>query len=300
MPLPYIFASVATIVTSQFDANNAALGALTPIPCAVAGTNSLTLTPAANTPTVAAYANYMQFTGIVAVTSTGLITAQVGGLASLKVFADSSSGVAQASTGAMVANTAFTLMYDSTLDGGNGGFHLLSAVAVGAFLPLAGGTLTGAMTGTTVALSGPLTAASATVTGQLKGATVTGTSLMSAPTITSANLFSGVSLSLSGQASVASIAIGGGNIAKRMLWASVTLSYGALNPQTGSDQTVAMTGVKAGDTLMVGVPSAPTAGIVFFPYVSANDTVIVRAANFSASTLTPPAGAYQVTALGFA
>lgn len=305
MALPVQFASLSSPTMNQLDLNFNALGALTPIPCAVAGTNALTLTPAANTPAVAAYANYMQFTGIAAATSTGLMTAQVGALAALNVYADSSSGVAQATTGQVVLNTAFTLMYDSTLNAGAGGFHLLSAVAVGSFLPLAGGTLTGALKGTSITLTGALTAASAS------GATLTGTSFVSAPTISSASLFSGVAMNLTGAATVGtSLTVGGnvsvgklgiaaGNLATRMLWTTATLTFGAIAPQATNDQTIALTGATVGDQVLAGVPAAPTAGIVYFPFVSATNTVIMRAANITAATLTPPAGIYQASLLGF-
>ena len=305
MPLPYIFASVTTIATPQFDSNFAALGALTPIPCTVAGTNALVLTPLANTPTVAAYQNYMQFTGIGAVTATGLLTAGVGSLPVLNVYADSSSGVTQAGTGSIVALTAFTLMYDSSLNSGAGGFHLLSAVAVGSFLPLAGGTLTGVVHGTSIALSGGLSAASGAFTGALSAASVSGTSLVMGGTVAGTTLFSGAAMQLSGAAAitgaatVGSLKIASGVAATRMLWTTATLTFSAISPNSSSDQTITVSGCNIGDQVLAGVPQAPSAGLVMFPFVSASNTVVMRALNGTTTTLTPPAGVYQASVIGF-
>ena len=302
MALPVTFASLSTVTLSQFDQNFAALGALTPIPCGVAGTNALTLSPLANTPAVAAYANYMQFTGVASATSTGAVTAQVGSLPSLNVYVDTSSGPVQATT-QIIIGTAFTLMYDSSLNSGAGGFHLQSAVVAGAFLPLAGGTLTGALTGTTIALSGPLRAGSATLTGALVASTISAT-IASGATVAASALFSGASMSLSGAATIGTtlsatkLAVGGGNPVTRMLWTTATLTFGAIGPNSSNDQTIALAGCLPGDQVMAGVPSAPTAGIVLFPFVSGSSTIVMRALNGTTATLSPPAGVYQVNVVG--
>ena len=124
MALPWQFASLATIQSIYWDDNFAALGALTPIPCSVTGTNTLALAPLANTPTVVSYANYSLFTGIVSVTNSGAVTAQVGSLAALNVYKDTFAGPVLLTGGELVANTAIGLLYDSALNTGAGGFHL--------------------------------------------------------------------------------------------------------------------------------------------------------------------------------
>ncbi len=129
MALPFVFANVATLATPALDANYNALGALTPIPCAVAGTNTITLTPLTSTPTVAAYSNYMQFTGIAASTNTTAATAVVGGLAALPIYRDSTAGPVALVGGEIVASCAITLSYDLALNAGGGGFHLQAPAA---------------------------------------------------------------------------------------------------------------------------------------------------------------------------
>ncbi len=126
MALPFVFANVSTLSTPQLDANYNALGALTPIPCAVSGTNALTLTPAASTPTVAAFSNYQQFTGVASATNTSTVSAVVGALAALPVYKNTTGGPSALIGGEITASCGINLMYDSALNAGNGGFHLLN------------------------------------------------------------------------------------------------------------------------------------------------------------------------------
>jgi hypothetical protein len=126
MALPSTFTGNVTPTGEELDANFNALGALTPIPCSVSGTNAITLTPEANTPTVSAYANYAQFTGVAAGTNTTTVTAQVGAIPALTVYKDTIAGPVALSGSEIVQNTKLILMYDSTLNSGAGGFHLIS------------------------------------------------------------------------------------------------------------------------------------------------------------------------------
>lgn len=128
MALPFVFTGNTTPTGEQLDADLNALGALTPIPCVVAGTNAITLTPEANTPTPT-YAPYSQFTGVASGTNTTAVTAQVGALPSLAVYKDTIAGPVQLSGFEIVANTKLLLMYDPALNSGAGGFHLISPPA---------------------------------------------------------------------------------------------------------------------------------------------------------------------------
>ncbi len=92
MALPWIFINAATISSVWWDDDFAALGALTPIPCSVTGTDALLLTPLTDTPTIPAYANYGIFTGIVQADNTGPATAQAGALAALTIYKDTGAG----------------------------------------------------------------------------------------------------------------------------------------------------------------------------------------------------------------
>jgi hypothetical protein len=126
MALPFAFTGNITPTGEQLDADLAALGALTPIPCTAAGTNNITLTPLANTPSITAYASFMQFTAIAAATNTQAVVAQIGTLPSLPVYKDTGNGPIALSGLEIVANTKLWLMYDPALNAGAGGFHLIS------------------------------------------------------------------------------------------------------------------------------------------------------------------------------
>jgi hypothetical protein len=160
MALPAVFTGNIAPTGEELDADLNALGNLVPIPCTVAGTTALTLTPATtNTPAVSAYSNYWQFVGIASATNNGPVTAQVGSLAALPVFKDTVNGPAALTGGEIVLNTKLILMYDSALNG----FHLISpvasttrnhtttaSIAFGALLPQTGSTATILLGGTSV------------------------------------------------------------------------------------------------------------------------------------------------------
>lgn len=111
---------------SELDTQFGYLGAIAPIPCSVAGSNTLTLTPATNTPPVTAYANLQSFWGIAANVNSGAVTAQVGGLAPLSVFKDTSAGPV-ALTGNEIKNANLIILtYDTFING----FHLQTAPTI--------------------------------------------------------------------------------------------------------------------------------------------------------------------------
>ena len=125
MALPYLFAAATTATGAQLDADFAALGAFVTVPCAVTGTNALALTPAAAAPNIGVYANYMLFSGVASATNSSAVTAQVSGLASLNVYKDTIAGPAPLVGNEIVQKNAILLAYDSALNSGAGGFHLL-------------------------------------------------------------------------------------------------------------------------------------------------------------------------------
>lgn len=133
MALPVTFGTETAATGGQLDQNFSAVGVLTTIPCVVSGTNALTLAPQTNTPTISAYANYLRVSGIAVATSTGTMTAQVAALPILPVYIDTPSGPVAAGSGNLVAGNEFELVFDSALNSGSGGFHLItSGLAVGA------------------------------------------------------------------------------------------------------------------------------------------------------------------------
>ncbi len=92
LPQPSFGTETGPIALSDLDLNFSAVGALTTIPCVVAGTDTLTLTALANCPTISAYANYLRVSGIAANSNSGATTANVFGLGALPVYKDTGSG----------------------------------------------------------------------------------------------------------------------------------------------------------------------------------------------------------------
>lgn len=164
MPLPVTFAALTSPVPlANLDLNFAAVGALTTLPCTVTGTNALTLTLAANTPTIAAYNNYMRFSAIAASDSSSTVTAGVGALGALPVYKDGINGPEVLFGGEIQAGALIILTYDSALNSGSGGFHLQTGspilkgqtINVGAlFIGATGGTLSAMIPRNTTTLTG--------------------------------------------------------------------------------------------------------------------------------------------------
>lgn len=125
MALPFSFSNNTSPTGVQLDADLAALGAMGTQLCVATGTNTITLAPGANQPTVAAYVNQQLFVFTAANTSNGAVTARVNALAFLPLYVP---GGAQANTGDIVNGSPYLVQYLAALNSGSGGFIILSAV----------------------------------------------------------------------------------------------------------------------------------------------------------------------------
>lgn len=138
MALPNTFANKTAPVMDELDQNFNAVGNMGVFPCTVTGTNSIVMTPLTGlTPNVASYSNFKHFCGIAAATNTSSVQARIGGLTSLPVYKDSPNGPVALEGGEIIVSCAFTLIYNASLNSGNGGFHLVSNTAYN------GGTING-------------------------------------------------------------------------------------------------------------------------------------------------------------
>ena len=149
---------------SALDNNFSTLSAADTISCAIAGTNTLTLTQNAAglvpSSTLSAYTNYMLFTGIASATNTGAVTATVGSIGALNVYKDTPSGPALLTGNEIVVTNAISLRYDSALNSGAGGFHLIAstenvsvAISPASVQVNGGATLTNWLTGNSPTLT---------------------------------------------------------------------------------------------------------------------------------------------------
>lgn len=151
--LPFVFANQTQPNLEWLDADFNAVGALTTLPCIIAGTNAITLAQTINTPAISAYGNYLRFSGIIAVDNTGATTAQVGSLGALPVYKDTVAGPVALTGGELQAGNYAVFTYDSALNSGGGGFHVSvptsgggvgTVTSVGSGTGLTGGPITGA------------------------------------------------------------------------------------------------------------------------------------------------------------
>src|SRR5258708_1490642 len=134
MALPTIFNTLPAVGTTvpataaQLDGDLNAVGAMAVTQCTSAGTNAITLTPLANQPSITGYVNGQLFSFVPTATSTGAVTAQINALPFVQVFLPSA---VQAGTGAgnLIVGNPYLVMFLSALNGGAGGFIVVSQSA---------------------------------------------------------------------------------------------------------------------------------------------------------------------------
>jgi hypothetical protein len=78
-----------------------------------------------------------------------------------------------------------------------------------------------------------------------------------------------------------------------------TLDFASIAAGASEDLTIALAGVAVGDSVSLGLPAAPEAGIIFQGFVSAADTVTVRATNITAAPIDPASADYRVTVFNY-
>jgi hypothetical protein len=94
-------------------------------------------------------------------------------------------------------------------------------------------------------------------------------------------------------------AIGGTSAIKGVRTATATLDFPSISAASQQSLTVTVTGAAVGDVVQLGLPASPTANIVFFGFVSAADTVTIRASNITAGAIDPASDTYRVAVTSF-
>ncbi|WP_353265806.1 hypothetical protein [Gemmatimonas sp.] len=88
---------------------------------------------------------------------------------------------------------------------------------------------------------------------------------------------------------------GTGATVTSILTATSTIDFTSISANTTADSSgITVTGAAVGDAVIVGVPATLAAGLVVTGYVSAADTVKVRAANVTGSAIDPASGSFRV------
>lgn len=107
-------------------------------------------------------------------------------------------------------------------------------------------------------------------------------------------LSSGLQLRIGG-----TVTIGGGTAIAKVLSAAATLNFGSILAAASADLTITVTGAAVGDAVDLGCPTAPDTSIVYNAFVSAADTVTVRAFNVGAIADDPASATYRVAVFHF-
>lgn len=87
---------------------------------------------------------------------------------------------------------------------------------------------------------------------------------------------------------------GDGSTITKLLSGSASLNFGSIAAAAQADLTITVTGAAVGDEVALALPAAPAAGIVFNAFVSAANTVTIRASNITATAVDPDAATYGV------
>lgn len=92
--------------------------------------------------------------------------------------------------------------------------------------------------------------------------------------------------------------VGTGSTINKVLTASASLNFPSINAASQADLTITVTGAAVGDEVIMALPAAPAAGIIFNAFVSAANTVTIRATNITAAPVDPAAATYGVVVIG--
>lgn len=131
MPLNWItFTGLSTFPSADFDQMYSQLAAQTPVPVTFAGGNIINWTGLVTGFPLSSYFNYMMFGGVVAITNTTGTVAAYGGIApNLTVYKDTAFGPVSISGAELTSSNLAVMAYDSALNSGGGGFHMVTQPA---------------------------------------------------------------------------------------------------------------------------------------------------------------------------
>lgn len=79
-----------------------------------------------------------------------------------------------------------------------------------------------------------------------------------------------------------------------VLGASAALDFASIAAGASADLTITVTGAAVNNVVSLGLPAAPAAGLVFFAFVSATNTVTIRAMNITAAPVDAVSATYSV------
>ena len=106
--------------------------------------------------------------------------------------------------------------------------------------------------------------------------------------------FSGPVVSLNG------FIAGSGATITKILTATATLDFTSIGGGAQANLTISVPGAAVGDEVIMALPAAPAAGLVFNAFVSATNTVTIRASNITGSPVDAASASYGVIVINAA
>jgi hypothetical protein len=109
------------------------------------------------------------------------------------------------------------------------------------------------------------------------------------------------SLLLTNLTASGTLQVGGGAVVQNILSATATLDFASIAASSFQDLTITVTGAVSGDTVIVNpIAGSATNDVVYTGWVSASNTVTIRASNASSTTARDPAsGTFRATVIRF-
>jgi len=93
---------------------------------------------------------------------------------------------------------------------------------------------------------------------------------------------------------------GSGATVSKILTNTASLNFPSISAASQADLTITVTGAAVGDEVIMSLPAAPAAGLVFNAFVSATNTVTIRASNITGSPVDAAAATYGVIVIAAA
>jgi hypothetical protein len=87
---------------------------------------------------------------------------------------------------------------------------------------------------------------------------------------------------------------GDGSTITKVRSGSASLNFASIAAAAQADLTINVVGAAVGDEVIMALPAAPAAGLIFNAFVSAAETVTIRASNITAAAVDPAAATYGV------
>lgn len=91
--------------------------------------------------------------------------------------------------------------------------------------------------------------------------------------------------------------VGTGSTVTGILLGTATLNFAEIAAAASADLTITVTGAAVGNAVSLGLPAAPAAGLVFNAFVSAANTVTIRASNITAAPVDADSASYSVVVI---